>query len=432
MIELTLSKRFGFPLGRDARFLCADVLAVLAVVMLPWSTSGFTILLLLWLLSLVPLISTADARPLLRVVTRPYCLLPLMMFVLAVVGTLWADAPWQAKLLGVKPLIKLLVIPSLVYHFQRSERGSWIFIGFLSSCTLLMALSWIVLFEPELKLTVTQSAGVPVKNYIDQSQEFALCMVALAPWTVGLYKERRYCATAACAALMFGFIANLAFVVSARAALIYVPVLLIAFAVRYLDRRQSVLLLVAVSVLAATVWSTSDYLRKRVADIRTEYEYSKNNVPKSTGMRLEYWQKSLRFFADAPIFGNGTGSTQTLFEREAVGKTGLAAEVTRNPHNQTLNVAVQWGIVGIVALYAMWASHLLLFRGDGLASWIGLLVVIQNITSSLFNSHLFDFHEGWMYVLGVGIAGGMTLRERRRLATPLASSTSAVLQSERA
>jgi O-antigen ligase len=26
--------------------------------------------------------------------------------------------------------------------------------------------------------------------------------------------------------------------------------------------------------------------------------------------------------------------------------------------------------------------------------------VIQNILTSLFNSHLFDFHEGWMYMLG--------------------------------
>jgi hypothetical protein len=39
-----------------------------------------------------------------------------------------------------------------------------------------------------------------------------------------------------------------------------------------------------------------------------------------------------------------------------------------------------------------------------------LLVVIQNVMSSLFNSHLFDFHEGWMYVLGVGVAGGMVMK----------------------
>jgi O-antigen ligase len=41
-------------------------------------------------------------------------------------------------------------------------------------------------------------------------------------------------------------------------------------------------------------------------------------------------------------------------------------------------------------------------------------VVVQNIFTSLFNSHIFDFHEGWMYVLGAGVAGGMVLQERVR------------------
>ena len=42
---------------------------------------------------------------------------------------------------------------------------------------------------------------------------------------------------------------------------------------------------------------------------------------------------------------------------------------------------------------------------------------MQNIFGSLFNSHLFDFHEGWMYVLGVGVAGGMVLRAKLRRST---------------
>ena len=40
------------------------------------------------------------------------------------------------------------------------------------------------------------------------------------------------------------------------------------------------------------------------------------------------------------------------------------------------------------------------------------MAVVQNIASSLLNSHLFDFHEGWMYVLGVGVAGGLMLKCR--------------------
>ena len=102
-----------------------------------------------------------------------------------------------------------------------------------------------------------------------------------------------------------------------------------------------------------------------------------------------------------------------MFEKAATGPADLAAgQVIANPHNQTLNVAVQWGTVGVAILLAMWVAHFLLFRGDSFASWIGLLVVVQNLLTSLFNSHLFDFHAGWMYVLGVGIAGGMVLKQR--------------------
>jgi len=41
------------------------------------------------------------------------------------------------------------------------------------------------------------------------------------------------------------------------------------------------------------------------------------------------------------------------------------------------------------------------------------VIVVQNFISSLLNSHLFDFHEGWVYVMGVGIAGGMVARAQR-------------------
>ena len=121
---------------------------------------------------------------------------------------------------------------------------------------------------------------------------------------------------------------------------------------------------------------------------------------------------TLRFFAEAPMIGHGTGSIQSLFERAAVGKTGIEAEIINNPHNQTLAIAVQLGLVGVIALYAMWFVHLRLFTGAGLAASLGLAVVVQNFVGSLLNSHLFDSAEGWIYVLGVGIAGGMVLRQR--------------------
>jgi O-antigen ligase len=125
------------------------------------------------------------------------------------------------------------------------------------------------------------------------------------------------------------------------------------------------------------------------------------------------WKKSVEFVRQAPVFGHGTGTIKALFERAAAGKTGAAGVAAANPHNQTFAIAIQLGLVGAAILWAMWIAHMLLFRGDGLAEWIGLVIVVQNVVGSLFNSHLFDFTQGWLYVVGVGVAGGMVLKNRR-------------------
>jgi len=138
--------------GPSARYLYADLLAALTAATLPWSTSGFAILLGLCFLPWSRCCRPLRCADILRLLGRPICLLPLALFALAVVGMLWGNSPWPDRLHGIGPLVKLLVIPFLVYHFQRSQRGAWVFGAFLGSCTVLMVLSWIVLLTPGLKL----------------------------------------------------------------------------------------------------------------------------------------------------------------------------------------------------------------------------------------------------------------------------------------
>ncbi|MEH2561311.1 O-antigen ligase [Bradyrhizobium sp. AZCC 2289] len=399
-----------------ARILNVDLLAVLVAALLPWSTSGVAIGMVVWLAALVP---TLELRPFLASLKRPVCLLPIALVVLAAVGTLWSDAPWGARLYALSPVTKLLALPLLLYHFERTTRGLWVFTAFLISCTLLMAVSWLVLLDPGLSLKHGDAErGIFVKNYIDQSQEFALCAVALVHPIVTLLQDRKNRQAPLLVAIAASFIANMAFVVVSRTALVTMPVMLAVFALMHLKWRANVILFAGTVVLAALAWMASPQLQATTEKFTRDYRiYKELNQPTSIGVRLEFYRKSLHFFAEAPLIGHGTGSTRGLFEAAATGPAVLAAgQVIGNPHNQTLNVAVQWGSVGFVILYAMWLVHLLLFRGEGLLAWIGLMVVLQNFFSSLFNSHLFDFHEGWMYVLGVGVAGGAMLREIGRVA----------------
>jgi O-antigen ligase len=396
----------------------ADIFAILAALTLPWSTSIVAIFVLCWLGAVAWVM---DWRAYGRLLTLPICYVPFALVGLALVGTLWSDAAWSVRLYAVSPTLKLLVLPGLFYHFERSSRGIWVFAAFLVSCALLMVMSWLVVMEPSLSLKAPGEPGgrgIFVKNYIDQSQEFALCAVALIYPVIRLLRTSRFRQAVALSAVSLGFVVNMAFVTVSRTAMVTIPIMLAVFALLHLKWRTSLLIFGTLAILVGLAFAASPTLRKTTDTFVSDYQRYKNeNIPTSVGLRLEYWRKSLHFFAGAPVIGNGTGSTLGLFQRAAAGAEDnyyATNQVIGNPHNQTFAVAIQWGTVGIILLYAMWLSHLRLFRSDDLVSWIGLLVVVQNIFTSLFNSHIFDFHEGWMYVLGVGIAGGMTLAAGQR------------------
>ena len=384
----------------------ADICAVLVAAALPWSTSLVGIFIVAFLVVMTP---TVEPRAYSQSLRRPVSALPIAFFVLAVIGTLWSEAPWGARLYAIGPVAKLLVLPAMLYHYERSLRGTWVFTSFLISCGVLMAFSWVVAFHPQFALKPDAEYGVPVKNYIDQSQEFALCAVALAYPIISLLRTKRFLLAALLTLVALSFVLNMVFVTISRTALVTAPVTLLVFALLHLKWRHVVVGLCLTALLGALVWTASPHLRNTTSTFVRDYQlYKERNQPTSIGLRLEFWKKSLSFLGEAPVIGHGTGSIRGLFEQAATGsKLTASAEIIGNPHNQTLNVAIQWGILGVVVLYAMWLFHLLLFVGDSQVAWIGFLVVVQNFATSLFNSHLFDFNEGWIYVLGVGIAGGM-------------------------
>jgi O-antigen ligase len=396
---------------QPARFAdLADGLAVGVAVSLPWSVSVTSIFLVLWLLALVP---TLDFAALRRALALPAGGLPVAFVVLGALGMLWADSPFSERLGGFDSFIRFLVIPLLLAQFRRSEHGMWVLKGFLASCVALLLLSTACVLWPPLGAGWGKSPGVPIKDYISQSGEFVVCAFALAPLLVEAVRARKWSTAVALSLLVLALLANVFYVATGRTTLVVIVVLLVIFCLRQFTWKAALAALSLALVVAAAVWLSSPYLRMRVVDAYHEVEhYRTENLSTPAGQRLEYWKKSLGFVAEAPIIGHGTGSILEMFRRAAIGQTGVAGELSGNPHNQTFAVAIQLGLVGIVVLYAMWMAHLLLFRGQGFLAWVGLVVVVENIVGSLFNSFLFDFTQGWIYVFGVGVAGGMVLRSR--------------------
>ncbi len=125
----------------------------------------------------------------------------------------------------------------------------------------------------------------------------------------------------------------------------------------------------------------------------------------STGQRLDYALNSAAIVREHPLIGVGTGGFAAAYARQV---EGTPLEATVNPHNEYLNIAVQLGIAGFLAisvLFAMVWRHartLPTTLEQDLARGLAVTFAI----GCLFNSMLMDHVEGLFFAWGIGVLYG--------------------------
>jgi len=384
----------------------ADAFALAVVVVLPWSISATLFLLVLWLIAVVVALKPSDIyREFLTIAGGT----PILLFFLGVIGMLWANVSWAERLGGADSFLKLLAIPLLFAQFRRSNRAPWLLIGFLSSCTVLLVFFDVAAIRPGIEPSGAGQLGFPVKNATTETSEFIICSFILLFMASDAFRAKRWSLAISMFALAAVFLASVFYVILFPSywfvfqfgTLLTIAALLLLFAHKQFGAKTMLGLLAIGALACSLVYAASPSTRSHI------------NATDLLGIsRPVFWSKSLRFIEEAPIFGHGTGSIGSLFAQSAQGQIGLMAQVTTNPYQETLSIGIQLGILGIAALWVMWISQLYLFRGQSMADWIGLVIVVYTVISSMSDPELFDSHRGWTYVFGVGVAGGVILRKR--------------------
>ena len=388
----------------------ADGLAMATVASLPWSTSAASIFIVLWLLALLPTLDVKTVRPDLL---TPAGGIPVLLWLLGMVGLLWADVSWRERLGGIESFHRLLIIPLAFSQFRRSEQGIAVAIVFLLSESVLLAFSFVHYALWDFRLFhFGFFAGVPVKNLISQSVMFEVCAFGVLGLVVAEWQAGRRLQSLGLLLLAAMFVLHILYIATARTALVALPVLALLFGFRYFGWKGVLAALAMAMLIAAISWVSSPYLRWRVDRAVEDVQiYLTTGKPTSSGVRLEWWRKAGGFIEQAPILGHGTGSINEMYRRSQTHDESAASVEAENPHQQLLAVAIQLGLVGAAVLIAMWIAHVALFWTPGPVGWAGLVIVVQQLVGSLFNSALFDFTEGWLYCLGVGVLGGIVRRQ---------------------
>lgn len=387
----------------------ADWLAIGVAVVLPWSTSATAILIALWLI--VALV-TIDPAALKHELLTPAGGLPVVLWCFGAVGMLWADVSWFERFGGLDGFNRLLFVPLLLAHFRRSSRGLWVATGLLLSSTVLLLVSFFLVLTPGLTWR-GHIYGIPVHDDIFQGSLFIICGFGALGYA--FFEGKKLDRGMAAALFLVGtlFLANFAFVTVSRVTVLVVPVIVVLVGWRMHRWTGALGVGILTVALAAVALLFSPSLHKRMNQSIEEFQvYRATNAGTAIGEHLAFLTESLAIVASSPTFGHGTGSIPEEFRLITAGKTGVSGEATANPHDQTFAIAIQLGCTGALVLWAMWIAHLVLFRDESAIAWLGTLVVIENIISSFFHSHLFDFNNGWLYVVGVGVLGGTVLGKR--------------------
>jgi hypothetical protein len=398
----------------------ADCLVVAIAIALPWSISATAICVLVWLLVLLPALNIASLRRELATLAGG---IPVLLWCFGAVGMVWADVTWTERFQGLGSFHRLLVIPLLLAQFRRAWHGSWVIYGFLISSAFVLIASYVLILNPA--WTPRRGlVGVAAHDHIFQGSICLICGFSALGYATLEAGKRHWLVILGLITVAILFLTNFLFVPAfSRTPLAVAPVLTVLLGWR-VARSRGILGACALAAAVTLAFSlTSPNLHARVQNSIVEFrQYWVANRATSIGMHVAFLKESLTIISSAPLIGHGTGSIAKEFAKVTTGGQGAAGVATVNPHNQTVAVAIQIGLLGAIVLWSMWVVHLRLFRGNGTIAWLGIVIVVENIISSVFHSHLFDSSHGWLYVFGIGVLGGMVQRNQSFTTLALAGS----------
>lgn len=390
-----------------------QIAAIATAFFLPFSTSGQAISVSIFV---VLALLTLDRERFKATLHQPAAWLPVALFALLAMGTLWSLQPLGGAIKWLGPYAKLLLIPLVMATAVTQREALQIAYGFLAACVMVLALSWAAFLWPTGPWTWFKSPGVPFKDNAVQSSCFALCAFGLAIGAVQAWMRNTRQAIAM-TVLALLFFADIFLIYPSKTGVIATLLLLGLFALHAGGWRRALLIAVAAIAVMGIALIASPQAQRRITEISSSIGADSNAQPQngetlSTGARIDFWTKAKEFVKQAPLIGHGTGSIQPLYQSLEATRPSPYGSATADPHNQTLHVLLQVGIGGAVLLWAMWLVHARLFLARDIASIFGQAVVLQNVIGGLFNSHISSVTNGMLYCLAVGLLGALVQQQK--------------------
>lgn len=364
--------------------------------------------------------SAADMAPLQKMWTPRLATFVIFVFAFSL---LWTTAPINSALGAVGKYGKFLLIPALLVLIRTRQEALYALAFFLGAQVFLLFSAWLLYFHvpvPWATANMAKTSYAVFSSYLDQGIMSAV--VSAVFWHLKTLAPTRPLFFAAIAVSILA-LGNVLIVFSGRTGYL-VAVAMVSLAIFWaLPRRYRFASVLVPPLIVLVAFFSFDKVAQRFLVIKAEISaYSSKPDPfSSSGVRLNFWQTSVRAIAEKPLMGSGAGSWVTEFNRIERFKNpahkSLDSYSHGNPHQEFLLWGVQLGVGGIFLLCSLLGAILFdLRKMDRPVARAGQSVLLALIVSCLFNSSLYDAYIGDFFCvsLGVLLAYGFHSREISR------------------
>ena len=357
---------------------------IAACFFVPLSTSFMglfgALILFFWLAS-----GSADQLP--RILREsPVAVISVLLILLFIAGIFYSPASWEEARDCFKKYRELFFIPAIMCLLAKDQQGSaqWAVTSFFIGCIVVMLTSYAMAAG----FIASERYGYSVTYHITHS----FFMAILAFWAgQKVMDARKY--RWLWIILLLAVTGNIVYIAPGRTGMITFLLLALLFLWQRLPWRKLMFGLVVFVLLSALAAVSSKNIQTRLHDAYDDIQTYEQGVSRSSlGMRFDWWFNCLRLVKEKPLLGHGTGSFTQEHDRLI---EGTETKATDNPHNEYLFIAVQLGILGLLAFVglfvAAWHSSLHLVSAK---RRLVQGVILSMASGCLMNSFLFDSHQG--------------------------------------
>ncbi len=342
---------------------------------------------------------------------NPVAIAAMMLFCLFAIGSVFSVADLDQGLSVLGKYIDLAFVPifATAFRAERIRRNAWLAFAAAVALTLLLScLAWAgvisnhTLMIANHPLVIGDSANPAVfKQYLTQSMIVAFGALLFAHLARTATNMRRRCIWSAFALLAA---INVVLMSQGRTGQLILMALALYFMHSVWRWRGLLGAAAGISLIIGALAAGNTVIGQRFTQAYNEWTNwrPQQGAQTSVGFRLEFYRNSLELVREHPLLGTGTGSFPKVYADHVAGTTMAA---TTNPHNEYLNIAVQLGVVGLLAMlylfYAEWrlAPALATAHERDLARGL----VITFAIGCLFNSLLMDHAEGLLFAWASGL-----------------------------